>query len=214
MLPTPIVKADYDKVYEPSEDSFLMLDSLEQEKPFLLEKFNKYCPIMLEIGSGSGIVTSFFQNQIINNSICLTTDLNPNACKTTLITGQLNKNQFIDSIQSNLNSSIRNNSIDVLIFNPPYVPAESVPDIPKDENAYEWLDLALEGGEDGMIVTNQLLNNLELILSNNGIAYILFCARNKPVEIMKQLESKSWSSELIIFRKAGWEELSVYKIFK
>jgi release factor glutamine methyltransferase len=189
-----------------------MLDSLEEEKPYLLEKFDSYVPLVVEIGSGSGIITTFLQQQIIQQSICIATDLNPHACKTTLETSEINKgSRFIDAIQSDLTASIRPKSIDILLFNPPYVPAEVVPEIPKDEDAYEWLDLALLGGSDGMVVTNKLLEELDSILSCNGIAYILFCARNKPKEVAKHMQSKGWEADEVIFRKAGWEELSVYK---
>lgn len=73
--------------------------------------------------------------------------------------------------------------------------------------------LGVVGGEDGMDVTNKVLDNLEAILSLSGVAYILFCARNKPEEIAKRME-QIWDIKLIEQRKAGWEILSVYRFQK
>ncbi|AJV02784.1 BCN_G0010380.mRNA.1.CDS.1 [Saccharomyces cerevisiae] len=217
MLPTPYVKCDYDKVYEPAEDSFLILDCLEKEHDFLKQKFGNRLAIVCEIGSGSGIVTTFLmQNKIIpqENSIHLAVDINPWALEATLDTAKLNscKSSFLEVIQADLNSSIRNNQVDVLIFNPPYVPAECVPDVPGSrEEADQWLDLALLGGKDGMAITDKLLRQLEQILSPDGVAYILFCARNKPKEVIKRfVDTHKWNVKLIETRKAGWEVLSVY----
>lgn len=57
MLSTPITKnIDYDKVYEPSEDSFYLLDCFEEEKGYLETKFKNKVPLVTEIGTGSGIV--------------------------------------------------------------------------------------------------------------------------------------------------------------
>ncbi|QHS72350.1 S-adenosylmethionine-dependent methyltransferase [Saccharomyces paradoxus] len=217
MLPTPYVKCDYHKVYEPAEDSFLILDCLEKEHEFLKQRFSNSLAIVCEIGSGSGIVTTFLmQNKIIpqENSIHLAVDINPWALEATLDTAKLNscKNNFLEVIQTDLNSSIRNNQVDVLIFNPPYVPAESVPDVPESrEEADQWLDLALLGGKDGMAITDKLLQQLEQILSPDGVAYILFCARNKPKEVIQTfLNSYRWNVKLVETRKAGWEVLSVY----
>lgn len=213
MLPTPEVDADFEKVYEPAEDSFLLLDSLEQEMEYLQKRYKN--PVVVEIGCGSGVVTTFIHKNIIPNGLFLTTDVNPHACRSSKATSLKNGGTtFLDSLQSDLTTSIRPNLIDVLIFNPPYVPAEEVPEIPKSESDYEWLDLALLGGSDGMIVTNRLLANFNQILSPNGIAYILFCARNKPKEVTESLKSQGWDSELIINRKAGWEDLSVFKFFR
>ncbi|EJS42398.1 YDR140W [Saccharomyces arboricola H-6] len=217
MLPTPYVKCDYDKVYEPAEDSFLILDCLEKEHDFLKRRFSNRLAVACEIGSGSGIVTTFLmQNKILpqESSIHLAVDINPWALEATLDTAKLNscENSFLDVIQSDLNSSLRNNQIDVLIFNPPYVPAECVPGVPgsRDETD-QWLDLALLGGKDGMAITNILLQQLERILSPDGIAYILFCARNKPEEVVKKfLKTHQWNVKLLEIRKAGWEVLSVY----
>lgn len=215
MLPTPYVKCDYEKVYEPAEDSFLLLDSLEKDQSYLLERFNNKLSVVCELGPGSGIITTFMmQNNIpTNNSIYFALDINPWALEATLDTSKRNscEKSYLETIQSNLTSSIRHNEIDILVFNPPYVPAESIPDIPTDRNDIDtWLDLALVGGEDGMKITQLVLDQLDTILSVNGVAYILFCARNKPENIVKSMENQ-WVIELVEHRKAGWEVLSVYR---
>lgn len=221
MFPTPIVKdIDIDNVYEPAEDSFLLLDCLEDQRQFITERFRSRIPLVTEIGTGSGIVMTFIQQNILPRSVFITTDINPHACKTVLQTDKDNnleshrrrKQYVLDSCQMNLTTGIIQRSIDMLVFNPPYVPAFELPSIPATEEDKTWLDLALLGGEDGMVVTWRLLNDLDKILTPGiGVAYILFCARNKPKEVAEIMQEKGWSVETIIFRKAGWEELSVLR---
>lgn len=224
MLPTPIVKdIDIDNVYEPAEDSFLLLDCLEEQCQFITERFESRIPLVTEIGTGSGIVTTFIQQNILPQSVLITTDINPHACKTVLKTDKANNINFngtkkpyiLDSCQMNLTTGIRQGSIDMLVFNPPYVPAFELPSVPTTEEDKTWLDLALLGGEDGMVVTWSLLDDLNNILTPEiGVAYILFCARNKPKEVAKIMQEKGWYVETIIFRKAGWEELSVLRFIR
>lgn len=219
MLPTPYVKCDFNKVYEPAEDSFLLLDSLETDLSFLAERFDKKLALVSEIGPGSGIITTFMvQNGIPNKngSIYTALDVNPWALDATEETLELNKctKLSVDLIQSDLTTSIKPGQIDLLVFNPPYVPAEDLPEIPnKLEDTDQWLDLALLGGEDGMIITQKVLDQLDNTLSPNGVAYILFCARNKPEEIVRKLSNK-WDVKLVEHRKAGWEVLSVYRFMR
>ncbi|CCD26998.1 S-adenosylmethionine-dependent methyltransferase NDAI_0J01060 [Naumovozyma dairenensis CBS 421] len=231
MLPTPYIKCDYDKVYEPSEDSFLLLDSLEKDLEYLAQKFKNKLALVCEIGPGSGIITTFMiQNHIPttnNNSVYYAFDINPWALEATLDTVKLNrakdndnnnagsKSSLLEPVQVDLTSSWRSNQIDLLVFNPPYVPSETIPTRPeRKEELDTWVDLALEGGKDGMEITNRVLAQLDTILTPNGIAYILFCARNKPEEIIKSMKENgysNWNIELVKNRKAGWEVLSVYR---
>lgn len=120
----------------------------------------------------------------------------------------------IDTCQMNLTRAILPKAVDILIFNPPYVPAEIVPNIPNDDRDLTWLDLALLGGPDGMVVTWELLNNLDSVISDNGVAFILFCARNKPDSVKREMESRGWLVDLIMNRRAGWEVLTVLRFMK
>lgn len=219
MLPTPLHSCDYDKVYEPSEDSFLFLDALEKEQAFLQESLASKMSVVCEIGCGSGIVSTFMmQNHIPSPcSIYLPTDVSPWAMESMLDTAARNQcnNSIVSPIRMDLTTAMRSNQIDLLVFNPPYVPAEEVPKMPSESSdlSGDWLDLALLGGDDGMVVTWKLLDNLDRILAPGGIAYILFCARNKPESVVKIMESRGWKCELAEHRKAGWEVLSIYKFY-
>lgn len=210
MLATPLTdNVDFDKVYEPAEDSFLLLDALEQEKDFINSTFK--CPAVLEIGTGSGIVAAFMASSIVKNGYTLASDINPFACSGVLKTASDNKcSATLDAIQCSLTSALRPGSVDILVFNPPYVPSSNVPEYPTDES--KLLDLALDGGESGMEVTDQLLDQLQNILSVNGVAYIIFCASNKPEQVKSKMENKGFTMDQVIFRRAGWELLYVFKI--
>lgn len=222
MLPTPDVKdVDYDLVYEPSEDTFLLLDTLEEEQQYIREKFDGKVPLAVEVGVGTGIVSTFIQKYILPLSILVGIDVNPNACATMVRTMQQNMNvgveepRILDTVQMNLLSGFRGKCVDLLVFNPPYVPAELVPDLPKYMDDLSWLEVALDGGEDGMDVTWELLHDLDNILvPSSGVAYILFCARNKPDQVASTMQQKGWKVDTVGHRKAGWEVLSVLRFTK
>lgn len=224
MLSTPIVpEEDYSLVYEPAEDSFLFLDmfeSLKETNYFINKRFRSKSPLVLEIGSGSGIISTFVKmHDIIPNSFHIASDINTNCNIKTMETLKHNAPQTFgqfDTLKSDLVTSFKDNTIDVLFFNPPYVPSEDIPDLPADSANDTWLDLALIGGKDGMIITNKLLLDLDRVLTIDGEAYILFCARNNHREVVESFNTRfpNFNVEQIIFRKCGWEELCIYRFTK
>ena len=125
-IPTPDLShlrtEDYDNVYEPAEDSFLLLDVLELE----LGSIKKAGPLLcVEIGGGSGIISTALSLQL-PNSVFFVTDINPHACKASQSTAKQNGTKFevintrtLDFVQDRLQGNV-----DVLICNPPYVATE------------------------------------------------------------------------------------------
>ena len=274
MLPTPSTShADPNRIYEPAEDSYLLLDTLSStnETHFLKQYFGQSgtqirntpnpSPIVLEIGTGSGVILAFVTAHAETifgrpDVLALGTDVNRFACQATRQTvlqtceGStrdvalgLHRNSsestglLLATLAADLASPIRGGMVDVLIFNPPYVPSAGVPEIqgnnldlepsPADAKsrieAYErdsrLLALSYEGGLDGMEVTNRLLEQLPHVLnSDNGVAYILLCQQNRPEEVMQRIRHwiGGWSVEVVgrSGKVAGWEKLCIIRIWK
>jgi release factor glutamine methyltransferase len=249
MLPTPSTShVNYNHIYEPSEDSFLLLDtlSLPSETEFLRSRFPQISPspLILEVGPGSGVVLAFVTAQANHifgrEDVCiLGIDVNNYACLATCQTAELAIKEarqsgtisgvFADTICGNLTDPIKSDSVDVLIFNPPYVPSESVPANPEVDNSQldafaqdlQLSSLATDGGKDGMEVTDRLLAELPSILSARGVAYILLCAQNMPDAVMARIQALpdegcgNWGVEKVGVsgKKAGWEKLCVIRIW-
>lgn len=167
---------DYINVYEPSEDTYLLCDAIENDRENIVSlaksqgllksslnadnifkctnndltinkidniniddsvinkdysaldiDFDKGKFTVLEIGSGSGCVISFISLLLQSEGInyrSLASDINPFAVNATLRTAEAN-NVKVDSHNTNFvdifDGSLDTN-LDILIFNPPYVP--------------------------------------------------------------------------------------------
>ncbi|KAM7221611.1 hypothetical protein V8F06_003002 [Rhypophila decipiens] len=236
MLPTPDTShVPYQRVYEPAEDSFLLLDTLSSpsETSFLTSRFGNQqpAPLILEVGPGSGVVIAFLTANAhtilgTSNLLTLAIDVNRYACTSTLQTvsraiadssqqqqpesqsaGGTGTGTFLTPLQGDLTTPLRKNQVDVLVFNPPYVPTEELPSPPsptttttttttksKGDNTTfaqdsHLLELSYAGGKDGMETTNKLLDSLPTVLSDRGVAYILLCAQNKPDEVKERIRA-------------------------
>lgn len=240
MLATPSTShLDFSAIYEPSEDSYLLLDTLcaPSEVEFLQPRLLSLTPLVCEVGTGSGIVLAFAaaNTQAIfgrTDVLTLGIDLSWGACRGTEATLRRNASSapFLGSIQADLSSCVRPGTIDVLIFNPPYVPSESVPVPPTDgrestasshdrfERDANLLALTTDGGTDGMEVTNTLLAQIPIVLSSRGVAYVLLCAQNKPDVVKQGIRTwgDGWSAETVRTsgRQGGWERLQIVRIWR
>lgn len=258
MLPTPSTShVSYDRIYEPAEDSYLLLDTLssQDETAYLHDRFSASpSPLICEIGAGSGVVLAFVAAQskaILGRTdiLVLGTDINSYACQAASETlrkalEEVDPSQSSDDsvggscptrlglLNVDLAGPLRQQSVDILIFNPPYVPAP-LPDLSshqihnvQDPNisrqqAFDrdshLLSLSYAGGEDGMEVTNKLLEQIPDVLNpDRGVAYVLLCAQNRPKDVADRIESwhGGWKATIVgtSGKKAGWEKLVIMRI--
>ncbi|TFB06262.1 eRF1 methyltransferase catalytic subunit MTQ2 [Trichoderma ghanense] len=265
MLPTPDTShVPYERVYEPAEDSFLLLDTLSSpsETRFLHDTFSPTSsssskagiPLVVEIGTGSGVVLAFITahakaifgtNQVLTAGI----DMNAFACRATVTTvakaqaesmtensngssdgKQVPHGMYLGSVMGDLAAPLKPNSVDVLVFNPPYVPTSEMPSRPEtfkeevsssetsfDDDSY-LLALSYAGGADGMETTDRLIAGLHEVLSPRGCAYVLLCAQNKPEAVKERIRGMEggWRAETVgsSGKTAGWEKLQIVRIWR
>lgn len=93
-----ITAAEFEDVYEPAEDSFLLLDALEKDMDVIRSRQPLVC---VELGSGSGIIISALGKLVQSNSHCMAVDISSIACQVTKRTALAN-NANVDVLNMNL----------------------------------------------------------------------------------------------------------------
>ncbi|XP_064597642.1 methyltransferase N6AMT1-like isoform X2 [Liolophura sinensis] len=175
MLPTPdishLASADYQNVYEPAEDSFVLLDALEKEAEYLKNLGPSVC---LEVGLGSGICVTFLGQLLGSGCLYVGTDINPQAAKVSHQTAQRN-GVSLEPVITDLVSALSprlHGCVDVMIFNPPYVVT------PSEEVGGTGIEASWAGGIKGREVTDRLLPDVNKLLSPGGAFYLLIIKEN------------------------------------
>nr|CCA20878.1 conserved hypothetical protein [Albugo laibachii Nc14] len=195
-------------VYEPAEDSYLLLDALRKERSFLEILHPTIC---VEIGCGTGVIFTYLATLLHRNghdALFLATDVNPTATVVASQTAALNKIPFVDVIRTDLLKCIDHRleqSIDVLIFNPPYVPT------PSHEVKSHGIEAAWAGGVLGREVIDRILPRVKGLLSPSGVLYMIVLEENRPNEIMRILQSDDLDTTIVLSRKCSNEKLYVLK---
>jgi release factor glutamine methyltransferase len=188
------VQAD-ERVYSPSEDSYLLMDSMKVAKG----------SIVLDIGTGTGILA--MQAVSLGASKVVAVDINPFASrcamKNVLSNGFGSK---ISILTGDLFSMLRKTSeFDIILFNPPYLRT--------DESEYNsgWLEKSWAGGRNGRVVIDRFIDNVQSHLRPNGIVFMLQPSNGLSATI-KKLRRIKMRASVVARRKLFFEELVVLSV--
>ena len=232
---------EWTRVYEPAEDSWLLSDAVCGD----VRAWAALAPtLLLELGSGSGAVCAsvllFLQQQQQQQAqalrappaVCLACDLSPYACSVTAATGAENGvGGRLDVVQCDLLDALRwrlRGAVDLLLFNPPYVPTPSH-EVPARgtfaaqggaQGALDTLPAAWAGGERGREVIDRALPLLQELLrrpalggeDGGGMAYLLLLEDNEPKDIAAVLAKMGLASAIVARRQAPCESLLVMRV--
>uniref|UniRef100_A0A7C3J4S7 Methyltransferase domain-containing protein n=1 Tax=Candidatus Methanomethylicus mesodigestus TaxID=1867258 RepID=A0A7C3J4S7_9CREN len=166
----------FDGVYPPSEDTFLLMDSLKAYS----------ASAALELCTGSGAVSVSLARRV--RSI-VATDVNPAAARNAR--HNLNANGCgtkAEVIVGDLFSPIAEGSrFDLIFMNPPYLP----------DDGTGCGDLAWEGGPDGRRVIDRFIKDVKRFLAPGGRAIFLQSTINGVSESIEALESQGMVAKVV-----------------
>lgn len=173
------------EVYPPSEDSILLVESLE------IRPYEK----VLEVGCGSGVVSIHCAR---NGCKVTAVDVNPRAVELTRMNAEAN-NVGIDVFESDVYENVKGR-FDTIVFNLPYLPV--------DEEGL--LAKAWSGGPDGLGPLPRLLEEAAGHLFPGGRVVVVVSSLTEPVALEEAL--KGYDVRTVGETKLFFEKLSVLEI--
>jgi release factor glutamine methyltransferase len=169
-------------VYEPAEDSYLLLDAIELRDGR-----------MLDMGTGTGIIGLHAARHGIDVTAV---DIDGHAVETARSNGTRN-NLDITVLQSNLFTAVQG-CFDIIAFNPPYLPAEDG-------------DIRWDGGPGGIATARRFLTETDSYLKKDGRVYLLLSTLGDIASLLQEFKERyhfERKRQLTLF----FEKLLVYEI--
>ena len=181
----------FESVYEPREDSYLLLRSVKCSSGELV----------LDMGCGSGIIAV---KAALQGAKVIAVDINKEAVKNTLFNARMN-NVKIFAIAGDLFSPLKKSlKFDKIFFNPPYLPEKL------DEK--DVLSLAWSGGKDGIEIILRFLEELPHFLKENGKCFMIVSTLAKLDKIENFLGKISMEKRKISEISFFFERLELWEI--
>ncbi len=171
-----------DSVYFPRDDSIMLAELLEREKP----------ETALDLGCGSGFLAILLAKRGCKVTAA---DVNPKAVEAAEKNAAMN---FVDIkiIESDLFQNIKYD-FDLIVFNPPYLP-------------FEPYDLQWSGGID--LIKKFLEDAKSRLKKDGKIIFVVSNLTAPEKEIIEVIEKNGYKYKIFARRKIPWEELIAFEL--
>ncbi|MBW2981611.1 DUF2431 domain-containing protein [Candidatus Woesearchaeota archaeon] len=175
------------KIYEPREDTFL-----------ILKEVKRYAQgRVLDVGTGSGILAIEAAKAA---DYVAGVDVNKKALDYAKKKAAGLKN--IKFIHSDLFKKLKKQKFDLIIFNPPYLPEK------KDEP--KWLKTQITGGKKGYEILERFFSEASNYLNPEGKILVLFSTLTKVDKVHEILENSVFNYQKLAEESFDFESLFVY----
>lgn len=181
----------FDGVYEPHEDSYLLLDALQDEE---LDG-KRVC----DVGTGTGILAAAAARK---GAAVTAVDINPDALENARVNLEQAGIETVELVRSDLFTDV-SGAFDVIVCNPPYVPGEAELGT-REERAWQ-------GGEKGRAVIDRFIDAAPDHLAPEGVVLLLQSSKNGVAESIGRFAEQGLDAQVVAEEKVPWERLVVIR---
>ena len=217
-IPDPLIVCDFENVYYPSDDSFLLIDYFKEKiSDNYFDGINvNEIEYILDLGTGTGIIAILFQFFKVKskkfNPKIVASDILENSIECAKKNESLNK--FHDEIlflQSDLFKSFPDSLkslFNIIVFNPPYLP--SSPLITDNKK----IDHSWDGGLKGFEILIEFIKKVRnfLNLQKSHYIYYISSSRTNLEELNITLDDLKFKSEIVKRKHIFFEDIILNRI--
>ena len=176
-----------DEVYNPSDDSYLLLRVIDP----------KPGESMLELGPGTGLISMHAAKA---GAIVTAADINPHAIECTRRNAAANGVR-IETVISDLFQNVKGN-FDIIAFNPPYLPGST--------RTTSWIEKSWSGGEDGAEVALKFLQEAWKHLTPGGRIYMILSSVGGLMSVVRAARER-YESVMLEEHHMFFESIFAYR---
>ena len=183
----------FDEVYEPSEDTFLIADRLDQA---IVEEGT-----VLDIGTGCGILGVIASRKA---SKVVATDMNPQAVECAKQNAKANKAAAKMEVRLGdlFEPVLKTEKFDVILFNAPYLPS-------KPEEEKTWTDRAWAGGRAGRHIIDRFISDAPEYLNEKGRILLVQSTLSNIQATLRRFSDAGLDAKVIAEKKVAFETIFV-----
>lgn len=175
--------------YKPSDDSFLLFDVVKMLK----------ASVVVDVGTGSGFIALGISG---NHDFVIGTDIDFCSVKEARENARMRGIYNVEFVVCDLLSVIRDSSVDLIVFNPPYLPSDGY------KTDIDHQTLQFHGGSDIIV---RFIKDARRVIKGSGECYMVFSSLTRIDDAMFVARSLFNKIEVIAGKELFFEKLYVVK---